>query len=114
MHKQIADKWIAALRSGDYKQGIGVLRTSDNEFCCLGVLCNLHAQSHPGTASRQTVETMYLGEVAYLPDAAKKWAGMRSNNGESSTGERPLTWKNDRGATFNDIAEFIENNYKLL
>lgn len=36
--KEIGQKWIAALRSGEYKQGAGCLRNQDNEFCCLGVL----------------------------------------------------------------------------
>lgn len=34
------DLWIAALRSGTYKQGVGAL--SANGFdCCLGVLCKI-------------------------------------------------------------------------
>ena len=32
---------IAALRSGDYEQTNGALRSRD-AFCCLGVLCDLH------------------------------------------------------------------------
>lgn len=39
------DKWIAALRSGEYKQGQGMLcHVGDGEtreFCCLGVLADL-------------------------------------------------------------------------
>jgi hypothetical protein len=31
--------WVKALRSGKYKQGTKVLRSADNAFCCLGVLC---------------------------------------------------------------------------
>lgn len=34
-------KWIAALRSGEYKQGRGWLRPEKDEFCCLGVLLDL-------------------------------------------------------------------------
>ena len=32
--------WVAALRSGNYKQGRGQLRVND-EYCCLGVLCTI-------------------------------------------------------------------------
>lgn len=32
-------KWVAALRSGEYKQGKGKLRTRGNTYCCLGVAC---------------------------------------------------------------------------
>jgi hypothetical protein len=31
------EKWLAALRSGEYDQGIGMLE-KNNQYCCLGVL----------------------------------------------------------------------------
>lgn len=34
-------QWISALRSGKYKQGAGALRNSKDEFCCLGVACDI-------------------------------------------------------------------------
>lgn len=34
-------KWLTALRSGKYKQGQLVLRNRRNEYCCLGVLCDV-------------------------------------------------------------------------
>lgn len=37
MKKKDAMKWVAALRSGIFKQGFGALQV-DNKFCCLGVL----------------------------------------------------------------------------
>jgi len=37
MEKEKFEKWIAALRSGGYKQGEGCLRDEEG-FCCLGVL----------------------------------------------------------------------------
>jgi len=37
MKKAEKTKWVAALRSGKYKQGKGALRHSDNTYCCLGV-----------------------------------------------------------------------------
>lgn len=33
-------KWIKALRSGRYKQGVKRLR-GDDKFCCLGVACDI-------------------------------------------------------------------------
>ena len=52
MLKALKDKWIAALRSGDYQQVGGALcvertRRTDNptgeglRYCCLGVLCDI-------------------------------------------------------------------------
>lgn len=35
--------WLAALRSGEYKQATGVLNNG-NGFCCLGVACDVYAK----------------------------------------------------------------------
>lgn len=35
------EKWTAALRSGEIKQGCGYLLSSDESMCCLGVLCRV-------------------------------------------------------------------------
>lgn len=37
----LAKRWIEALRSGKYEQGKYALRTSDNCYCCLGVLADV-------------------------------------------------------------------------
>ncbi len=43
--KVLKRKWIAALRSGDYKQTIGTLVEQDGnngyKYCCLGVACKV-------------------------------------------------------------------------
>lgn len=42
--KQFRRDWINALRSGEYKQGEGVLldfSEEENTFCCLGVACKI-------------------------------------------------------------------------
>lgn len=38
---ELKTKWVEALRSGKYKQGKYWLRSSKDEFCCLGVLCDV-------------------------------------------------------------------------
>ena len=38
MRADVKAKWVAALRSGDYKQGKGTLLDKDNEYCCLDAL----------------------------------------------------------------------------
>ncbi len=41
MNKEIKEKWLKALRSGEYKQGRGYLRKEsgdEDRYCCLGVL----------------------------------------------------------------------------
>ncbi len=41
MDQEVKAKWIAALKSGKYKQGRDRLRGPKDKFCCLGVLCDV-------------------------------------------------------------------------
>lgn len=41
MNPEAKAKWVAALRSGNYVQGKGMLKTSDNTYCCMGVLAEV-------------------------------------------------------------------------
>lgn len=119
MHKDIALKWADALLSGDYSQGSNFLRGQNNDFCCLGVLCNLHAQSHPEIAEKEVDPSRYLGALHYLPEQVEFWADMKSNKGSSSIyingrSYSSLADANDRGVSFRDIANWIKNNYEKL
>lgn len=41
MDSELKQKWVDALRSGDYEQGQEQLQTPDGKYCCLGVLCDI-------------------------------------------------------------------------
>ena len=46
MKRAERDEWTAALRSGDYGQGLGYLmNTTRNVGCCLGVKCDLDVKA---------------------------------------------------------------------
>ena len=45
MNQQIKQRWIEALKSGEYQQGYEALRYN-NKFCCLGVLTDLYIKEH--------------------------------------------------------------------
>jgi hypothetical protein len=50
----LRDRWIEALYSGTYTQGIRQLRGQTGEMCCLGVLCDLvdpENWDHPDAAT---------------------------------------------------------------
>jgi hypothetical protein len=54
--KELMEKWVEALRSGRYQQGIGKLRSiDDGQYCCLGVLCDIL----PPEAGRWKYETSF-------------------------------------------------------
>lgn len=123
MKKAIADKWIAALRSGKYKRGIGQLRDENNKFCCLGVLCNIHAQEHPKIAAQQENSIEYMYHMSYLPPQVQNWAGMKTEDGMvpeklgvriNGTKLEDLASMNDYNMSFNKLANFIEKNWKAL
>lgn len=53
MNPEIKAQWVAALRSGDYLQGVGSLRYEGGfdgsmRYCCLGVLCDLAVKAGVG------------------------------------------------------------------
>ncbi len=107
MNPEVKTKWIAALRSGDYKQGKNKLRSDTNHFCCLGVLCNIHAQEHPEIAAKETDPIRYMGKMSYPHDEVLAWAGVVKAPGESAY---KLSFMNDRGTSFEVIANWIEEN----
>jgi len=86
MKSEIKTLWVEALRSGLYKQGYSRLITADpsgreaSRFCCLGVLCNLHAKANPRIESNSLDPHSYLGSVATLPWEVYVWSGLDSNN----------------------------------
>lgn len=118
MKKKFAEQLVAALRSGDYKQGQGYLKLGDS-YCCLGVACVI------GEAKEGTVdgETFFNGQRFYLPDVIKKKGGFFSSRGERKDGRNitlngkeylNLSYLNDLGIPFSVIADYIEKNYKQL
>lgn len=112
MDQKIAERWVAALRSGKYKQGFGRLR-SKNRFCCLGVLCNLHAQAHPEIASKELRAGIYLHSAYYLPKAVRDWAETHSDRG-LLPGQPSLAKLNDVGISFDEIAKVISKHWREL
>src|SRR6185503_16966914 len=108
MDPEIRAQWTAALRSGEYRRGQGRLRSDDDRFCCLGVLCDLAAKDgaveeihlSPGTHWR------YDDETAYLPKAVQRWAQLDSGN--PATSEGSLAGLNDEGRSFAYIADVID------
>jgi hypothetical protein len=110
MNPEIKAKWVAALRSGEYKQGRGQLRSEDR-FCCLGVLCDLHAKETGGGWTGFS----YEGGTGTLSDGVKAWAELDTYNPYVSIGEmrEVIAAHNDGDAqvparTFAEIADAIE------
>lgn len=127
MNEEVKTKWLAALRSGNYTQGMKRLRTNDS-FCCLGVLCDLAISEGIGdlkwSGSQYTTNDVpsdvFFEAVnendwdAYLvPEPVVAWANLELTNPEHYVnGERQtLAALNDGGKTFEQIADVIEEYY---
>ncbi len=108
MNKRIKRLWVDALRSGEYVQGKHLLRDSADRFCCLGVLCNIHAQEHPKIAAAQNYPGRYMGYMGDLPRPVYEWAGLDRN--DPKIADNYLSLLNDNGRTFPEIADLIEKH----
>lgn len=107
MNADIKQRWVEALRSGQYKQGSGGLKIN-NCYCCLGVLCELHRQDFPGKEWQR--KNQNGGQFSYI---LKDAVGYPPKEMSDWTGLDPLAYDlladaNDSGADFPTIASLIE------
>ena len=80
MNKRIKNKWVKALRSGEYDQTDGTLAevnldTGKESFCCLGVLCDIHAQekSGPGKGIGFAINNPHSSTTLVYYASRNKW-----------------------------------------
>lgn len=123
MDQTIKDAWLVALRSGDYKQGQCQLRTVDNEFCCLGVLCDVLSKDDPSIQWIKPFDHFRISDGIQNTNEALT-AGIASKAGLTHIDPRvnviptdkrcaevqhiKLSYLNDSGRTFAQIADLIE------
>jgi len=107
MKPDIKQAWLTALRSGDYQQGQGYLRQGD-QYCCLGVLCDLYGKAvgpeweKDGLGEWEDIRSI-CGHESTLPAVVQTWAGI-----PGQPNPLDLTTLNDNGATFEELANIIE------
>jgi len=141
MNKDIAGRWVAALRSGEYQQGTTELENisfvdGKSTFCCLGVLS--HIAYSEGVCDRSETDRGYARytdtfeewQSSILPVPVRIWSGMHDQYGTLIEGDsRSLTAMNDGGEewdkeaheyvmlgplSFAEIADYIEANWEQL
>ena len=116
MDAALKAQWLTDLRSGTYKQGQNFLRSINNEYCCLGVLCEaLSLQWHlaPEEDEDTFPVTEYFvydtrdddhGHSDFIPPHISATIGLPPQIGKH------LAEMNDNGDTFHQIADWIEEN----
>lgn len=117
MNKEVRERWITALTSGEYKQAQGALRKGEG-FCCLGVLTDLYVKENNGCVQwlpggdDETYKFRVVGSVsattAFLPKEVMEWACLRSDDPAPERGDSSLSWRNDHGYSFKEIADDIK------
>lgn len=101
--KEFAEKWVAALRSGEYQQGSESLCYNDS-YCCLGVACAIsgvvnvpHQDWIKATTAKDTsIPKILIGSAA------------------TSGLVYAVSTMNDSGSSFADIADWIEENVQCV
>ena len=102
-------QWVAALRSGKYKQGKHRLRSDADEFCCLGVLCDISpAARWNGTRAVGDSGGIEDASIIDLPRSVQHWAGLPTTGPVVKRGS--LSALNDQGVPFSEIADLIERD----
>lgn len=103
MTPDMKTKWLAALRSGDYIQATHQLKSPENGYCCLGVLCDVHDPTL--WIDVEGVDPKYIRETDVLP------AQLAANYEIDESLQRELIFMNDdKEYTFEQIADWIEDN----
>lgn len=114
MQAELKTKWVEALRSGRYKQGRLQLRTDDDCYCCLGVLCEVSGKGQwvrqPVNGSDSECWAYRYGDHSFsgvLPYQLEVESGLSVGGYEVGTG-RLIEMNDEDRKTFAEIADFIE------
>jgi hypothetical protein len=118
-------KFIAALRSGEYKQGQGalyshlVIESEGNVFCCVGVGCMV-GNWEPIVRSVEDRQVYRYDEsrgydffsAYYKTEEVSRGVSLVETLVEMNDGHEEDD--NDTGKTFSDIADFLERYWNLV
>lgn len=102
-------RWVDALRSGEYEQGTGGLRSTADKFCCLGVLTDPCIKEGFTDEWEIADEDWWKAEdhAGNLPISA---AEVARAYWPSIPGAGSLFTLNDDGLPFEKIADLIEEH----
>jgi len=101
--KRFKDKWLKALRSGEYTQGDSLLYNDNNQYCCLGVgavIC--------GVPKIEILNFSYIGEGDFNSLIKQYKIPKQIVGNDRNEIVRKLSSFNDKGLSFKWIAAYIE------
>lgn len=116
MDRELRDKWIAALRSGEYTQGRGELKAIQHDpnyvtppqvtHCCLGVLCAVAGVDMP-------MVSLYASNKERCEFGGANGTFQYSRRNPPLTGREQselISMNDEQAASFETIAQWIEEN----
>jgi hypothetical protein len=108
MNKELKERWVAALRSGDYPQTQNELCNSEG-YCCLGVLCDI-VDNTKWKNSEDGVISYDFGDSQHNEFPAIRWLVNVSLG--YVTAQYLSTLNDEKHYDFHDIAQWITDNVK--
>ena len=112
MNQEIKQRWIQALRSGEYEQGYENLYHC-GKFCCLGVLTDLYIKEHDLQWHKDVADLWsFENNGGTVPESVQKWAGI-SNDMPVILGEPVVVYNDKYHLSFDEIASLIEEDEEL-
>lgn len=123
INKERLQLWLDALRSGDYLQGAGSLRPSQDAYCCLGVLCDVYKRETGNGEFDVDRQGFFVGgefDDTQPPPLVLDWIGNNYKDMFITLDEEAGLYKsivslNDgiscRKRSFAEIADILENEH---
>lgn len=109
MDQELKTKWLAALRSGDYKQVNGALESiiwgDEVGYCCLGVLSKIATGDAEGWIRSDGSDLLEANQCGIPEKIQDRLACMNDGGYDPDDGEVKLSKHN-----FTEIADWIEEN----
>lgn len=108
LNRELITRWIAALRSGKYVQGRGLLRKYDHysktsRYCCLGVLADICEVKWENNS----------GEIFFIEGISKILPiNIIELSGIEYLQDRLIKMNDANGLSFDQIADFLEDELK--
>ncbi len=115
--QELLTTWVAALRSGTYQQGQEELRRSyaysvgDDNYCCLGVLCDISGMGHWVPLSNGEYLYNELGSTNEGTAGTEAPSGVARLAGITYDQDKFVSMNDENELSFNQIADYIETTY---
>lgn len=104
MNIAVIERWVAALRSGEYSQTKRSLR-NERGFCCLGVLCDTVKDDMDFDWFLRNGEWTFDGRSGYVPESVANYINIYVG-----ALDRYATMNDKQGMDFQEIAAQIEED----